>query len=171
MAQFTKMDILVQLDNLRKVYIFFDKDLKVVGVNCREFKTQEGLCDDLIKNAKLEKGETDPETCGLRYEDVDQNVEPDDSLSHLFLGMWDHGAPSGDFFQVFDKAMEKHTSSRHYLVFSLTDNKLYSLEVLHGEVDQKNLARHISTKIRGDFEFMEVSSDYQAGNMVELIKP
>lgn len=141
------VQVLIQKQHDRVVYIHTNTDGQVVGLNFRYGYMSE----------------------------IDWSTPSDGGLYKIFLNISNRPSVKANkrsitLFELIDMAIEEYSAPKYYLIFSLNDNKLYSLEVLHGEVDREDLPRYISNKIRGDFEFMEVNSDYEAGNMVELCK-
>lgn len=139
-SQRQTMQVLIQPGFDRIVYLWIDKHKAITGINYEQGAENTPNWDTLPSRELYEK-----------LMDMDKTT-------------------LNNTIDLINAAIEEYSAPKYYLIFSLNDNKLYSLEVLHGEVDREDLPRYISNKIRGDFEFMEVNSDYEAGNMVELCK-
>ena len=71
--------------------------------------------------------------------------------------------------QRINDAIEEYEQPRKFLVYSPGTNKLYLVET-EVQNDERDVHHIISDKLGGPYEIMEVSKDYEVGNLIELCK-
>lgn len=140
------VQVLIQKEQDRIVYIHTNSDGQVVGLNFMY---------------------------GYMAE-IDWSTPSDGGLYKIFLNISNRPSVKANkrsitLFELIDMAIEECQETAKILVFSESNNRLYLIE-LRKALSKEEWYDYISTKIKGDFECMEVSKDYKAGGLVELCK-